>query len=95
MLKPPPTVRDALEQCGIRGPNLEKLANVRNLTSESILEEHRRIVADRSVRNAAAVLARVLADRHGITLSSRPRLTAGDMEVVARLEAIRRARQGA
>lgn len=60
------TLRGALEQAGIKGPNLERLAASPRLTPETVREEAERIKADPTVTRKSGALYRRLADLAGI-----------------------------
>ncbi|MBX3322012.1 MAG: hypothetical protein KF757_03365 [Phycisphaeraceae bacterium] len=86
----PPDVRRLLEQAGVRGPNLDILANAAGITARVVEEETRSLRSDRNVRNLPAVLVKRLAARAGIKLAGRPPLSKQDQASIARLEQLRR-----
>lgn len=83
--------RSLLRRMGVRGENLERLAES-GLTVEQVREELATIDGDPRVRNRVAVLTRRLLAAVGIP--KKPGLTAETQATVARLEELRR-RKGA
>lgn len=86
--------RSELQRFGIRGRNLAKLA-ASTLTPEEVREEAARVQADRSVRNAPAVLAYALAQLVGVELSKPRSLTFAESSAVTGIESMRRQRAAA
>lgn len=90
---PGPSLRTALVAAGIRGPNLDRLAESPELTADQVGREARSVRADSKVRNVPAVLARRLAVVAGVSLSASPKLDADSLRGIGQLEKIRRSRQ--
>lgn len=86
-------VRDALEAAGIRGPNLEALANAPGLTLAEVRREWDSIARAKGVRSPAAVLFKRLAKRHGVECSARGPMDAGMLAAIGELERMRRQRR--
>lgn len=65
-------VCQALQACGVQGPNLARLTLCPHITLDVVHEERDRIARDKGVRNRAAVLVKALAKRLNLALPSRP-----------------------
>lgn len=86
-------VRGEMEQAGIRGPLLDRLAASPKLTPDLVRRESDSVKSDPNVRNQAAVLVKRLAGVADVRLSNRQPLRDSDRAAIVEIE--RRRRQGA
>lgn len=90
----PTSVLGALIVAGVRGTMLRALAASPVLTPELIAREARDVARDRRARNIPAILVSRLAEIAGVDVPKRPELDAKQMDVVAKIEQLRRLRSG-
>ena len=90
----PTSVLGALIVAGVRGTMLRALAASPMLTPELIAREARDVARDRRARNIPAILVSRLAEIAGVDVPKRPELDAKQMDVVAKIEQLRRLRGG-
>lgn len=88
--EPAGQLRKALEHAGVRGKVLESLARSPALRASDVHEEVANLVQDKKVRNLPAVLVSRLAERAGVSLSTRSPMKPEDRAFVAEIEKLRR-----
>lgn len=90
------SVRDALREAGVRGPNLEALTTAPGISIADVSAEWASIQASRTPSyNPAGLLATRLASRCGVKLVKPPSLAAETMASVGRLQSLRNMRRPA
>ncbi len=87
------TPEEALAQCGVRGPNLKKLANAERMTVAMIQFEAVNIWSDSGVRSKPAVLVKRLSGILDVQLRRHGSLSPMAQFGIAKLETLRRSKR--